>query len=347
MSLVFENISHDYGKISVLKQVSLRAHAGEILCLLGPSGCGKTTLLNLAAGILPLQEGLISLDGSELASAQDCPPPEKRPVGLVFQEGALFPHLSASDNIKFGILQKPDREAVATELLGKIGLADFGDRYPHSLSGGQQQRVAVARALAPSPRVILMDEPFANIDISLRRSLREQIRHLLKSQNCITIIVTHDPEEAMEISDQIAVMLDGEIVQAGSPKDIYNTPKSSAVARLTSEGAVITAAREGQTFKTKFGDWPLSVLNKNISGGASDKLELFIRPFSVELEVAGSAKTELKLIDIRHIGSAQIVSVQASCGQVLNLHMSAEPLWEIGQFVKLRPRKASLIGFPI
>ena len=132
MSLVFENISHDYGKISVLKQVSLRAHAGEILCLLGPSGCGKTTLLNLAAGILPLQEGLISLDGSELASAQDCPPPEKRPVGLVFQEGALFPHLSASDNIKFGILQKPDREAVATELLDKIGLADFGDRYPHS-----------------------------------------------------------------------------------------------------------------------------------------------------------------------------------------------------------------------
>ena len=345
MSLVFENISHNYGNDSILKQVSLQARAGEILCLLGPSGCGKTTLLNLAAGILPLQEGLISLDGERLASPQDCPPPEKRPVGLVFQEGALFPHLTVAENIGFGISGNPERKTIIAELLSKIGLEGFGSRYPHSLSGGQQQRVAVARALAPAPRVILMDEPFANIDITRRRSLREQIRHLLKSQNCITIMVTHDPEEAMEISDQIAVMLGGKIVQLGSPKDIYESPQSSAVAKLTSEGAVISAAVEGKALKTKFGDWSLAHLKSSASACDFQGLDLFIRPFSIGLEETKGEGRGLKLIDIRHIGAAQIVSVQTPCGEVLNLHLETQPLWKVGQSVKLTPRKASLIGF--
>ncbi len=346
MSLVFENISHNYGQASILKQVSLEARAGEILCLLGPSGCGKTTLLNLAAGILPLQEGLITLDGKKLASPQDCPPPEKRPVGLVFQEGALFPHLTVAENIEFGISNNPDRKAIVSKLLDKIGMADFGGRYPHSLSGGQQQRVAVARALAPAPRVILMDEPFANIDITRRRSLREQIRSLLKSQNCITIMVTHDPEEAMEVSDQIAVMYGGKIVQIGSPKDIYEKPHSSAVAKLTSEGVVIPAAIDGQILHTDFGDWSVSHLS-GMPETKAEKLDLYIRPQVVAIEKLSGTKTGLKLIDIRHIGSAQIISVQATSGKVLTLHMSTETLWEVGDLVMLTPRKASLIAFAL
>ena len=206
MSLIFSHISHSYGTSSILDDISLEARPGEILCLLGPSGCGKTTLLNLAAGISPLQTGNISIDGQDLASDQFSLPPEKRPIGLVFQDGALFPHLSVKKNIEFGIVKHPDKSSITSNLLAQVGLAGLEDRFPHTLSGGQQQRVAVARALAPEPRVLLMDEPFANIDIMLRRRLREDIRQVLKSRNCISIMVTHDPEEAMEISDSLAII---------------------------------------------------------------------------------------------------------------------------------------------
>ena len=229
MGLEFQDIHHRYGSVDALSGISLSVEQGEILCLLGQSGCGKSTLLNLTAGNLALQRGKIRLDGEVLVSPNHNPPPEQRPVGLVFQEGALFPHLTVAQNIGFGVTDKQRRGAVVDELLEQIGLDGFGDRFPHSLSGGQQQRVAVARALAPEPAILLMDEPFASIDIMLRRRLREEIRQILKARHCISILVTHDPEEAIETADQIAVMESGVISQLGTAEDLYNEPTSLLV----------------------------------------------------------------------------------------------------------------------
>lgn len=346
MSLVFENIFHSYGDITVLKGVSLTAHSGEILCLLGPSGCGKTTLLNLAAGVLKPQDGNITLDGKSLASSQNYIPPEKRPVGLVFQDGALFPHLTVEDNIEFGVSKQSDRHDISSKLLDQIGLSDLKKRFPHSLSGGQQQRVAVARSLAPNPRVVLLDEPFANIDIILRRRLREEIRDILKNHNCITIIVTHDPEEAMEISDKVAVMLGGDIAQFGRPQDVYENPISPDVAKLTSVGEIIPAVLNDTILQTEFGDWPIDSVRSYHADLMNGKLNVFIRPFAMNIKRGRADKFALKVTDVRHIGAAQIIGVSNSVGSCLNLRIATDTNWEVGQWVNLYPNKGALLAFP-
>lgn len=345
MSLVFNNIHHSFGDVDVLKDVSLTARSGEILCLLGPSGCGKTTLLNLAAGMLKLQAGSIALDGNELVSPQNCPPPEDRPVGLVFQDGALFPHLSVEENIEFGIHKQSNRREVSSDLLNQIGLSDLGKRFPHTLSGGQQQRVAVARSLAPNPRVILMDEPFANIDIILRRRLREEIRRVLKAQNCITVMVTHDPEEAMEISDQVAVMLDGTIAQIGRPQDIYHNPASPDVAKLTGEGLSLSAVLKGDRLITEFGDWPIECIRSDFSDLKNAALSLFIRPFVIDIENHPDDSSGLKITDKRHTGAAQIIGVSNLSGTSIYLKVQADTKLDVGQSVCLCPREAALLAF--
>ena len=345
MSLVFNNIHHSFGDVDVLKDVSLTARSGEILCLLGPSGCGKTTLLNLAAGMLKLQGGSITLDENELVSPQNCPPPESRPVGLVFQDGALFPHLSVEDNIEFGIYKQSNRRDVSSELLEQIGLSEFGKRFPYTLSGGQQQRVAVARSLAPNPRVILMDEPFANIDIILRRRLREEIRRVLKAQNCITVMVTHDPEEAMEISDQVAVMLNGAVAQIGRPQDIFHNPVSPDVAKLTGEGIALPAILLNDRLTTDFGDWPIECIRSDFSDLKNGSLSLFIRPSVIDIENHPDDGSSLKVMDKRHTGAAQIIGVSNGSGGYLSLKVLADSKLEVGQSVRLRPKEASLLAF--
>jgi len=345
MSLVFNNIHHSFGDVDVLKDVSLTARSGEILCLLGPSGCGKTTLLNLAAGILKLQGGHITLDGNELVTPHNCPPPEDRPVGLVFQDGALFPHLSVQENIEFGIHKQSNRREISSDLLKQIGLSDLGKRFPHTLSGGQQQRVAVARSLAPNPRVILMDEPFANIDIILRRRLREEIRRVLKAQDCITVMVTHDPEEAMEISDQVAVMLDGTVAQIGPPQDIYHNPISPDVAKLTGEGIALAAILQGDRLKTEFGNWPISAIRNEFSDLKAGPLNLFIRPYVIDVETHADDHSALKIIDKRQTGAAQIIGVSNLSGASLSLKVPADTKLGVGQSVRLCPRKSSLLAF--
>ncbi len=345
MSLVFNNVHHSFGDIDVLKDVSLTARSGEILCLLGPSGCGKTTLLNLAAGMLKLQAGHITLDGSKLVSPQNCPPPEDRPVGLVLQDGALFPHLFVEENIEFGIHKQSNRREISSNLLNQIGLSGLGKRFPHTLSGGQQQRVAVARSLAPKPRVILMDEPFANIDIILRRRLREEIRRVLKAQDCITVMVTHDPEEAMEISDQIAVMLGGTVAQIGRPQDIYHNPVSADVAKLTGEGLALPAILEGDVLKTEFGEWPIESLRSDLSDVKAGGLSLFIRPFTIDVETQTENASALRVTDIRHTGAAQIVAVSNASGANISLKVPTAFEFVLGQPVSLHPKPASLLAF--
>ena len=344
MSLTFKHISHAYDGVEALSDIELTAGEGEILSLLGPSGCGKTTLLNLTAGVLPVQAGEILLGGVPLASKHLNPPPEKRPVGLVFQEGALFPHLTVKENIAFGVADKSTHTVLVGELLEQIGLEGFEARYPHTLSGGQQQRVALARALAPQPDVLLMDEPFANIDIILRRRLREQTRRILHDRNCTTILVTHDPEEAMEVSDKIAIMESGKIVQHGTARDLYQDPTSLSVAMLTGGGAVIEAEFKDGSFVTRFGSIAVGKITSAASGVEGWRGQLFARPHMIGLKASRKGGT---IIDVRHAGHSQFVMIKAITGEPLTLEISRNDDFKVGQTVALSVKAAGLRGFDL
>lgn len=262
MSLEFRHIAHAYGQVRALEDISFSAPAGEITCLLGASGCGKSTLLGLAAGLLRVQQGEIALGGEVLADAQRSPPPEARPVGLVFQDGALFPHMTLAANVAFGLPKALRGEA--DSWLAKVGLAGMGARYPHELSGGQQQRAALARAMAPGPQVLLMDEPFASVDIVLRRKLRRECRILLREAGATVVLVTHDPAEALDIGDRIAVMESGRIVQFGTPQELHEAPANAAVGAIFSGAQVIAGSRAEEGLDTPFGLWPLASLGTEL-----------------------------------------------------------------------------------
>ncbi len=256
VSLEFRHIAHAYGGVAALGDVSFIAPAGEITCLLGASGCGKSTLLNLAAGLLKVQAGAVCLGGAVLADAARHPAPEHRPVGLVFQDGALFPHMTIAQNIGFGLPRA--RHGEVAGWLEQVGLAGLGARYPHELSGGQQQRAALARAMAPGPEVLLMDEPFASVDIVLRRKLRRDCRMLLRASGTTTLLVTHDPSEALDIADSIAVMERGRIVQFGTPAELHDAPASAAVGAIFSGAQIVAAQVSAAGLVTAFGTWPLA-----------------------------------------------------------------------------------------
>ncbi|NDY95189.1 ABC transporter ATP-binding protein [Wenzhouxiangella sp. C33] len=233
-----EGICHDFGNLRAVDRVTLDVQPGEVVCLLGPSGCGKSTLLRIAASLEELQQGRVFINGEDMRSASGrLVPPEQRNVGLMFQDSALFPHLSVLDNVSFGLgrLAGAERRKRALELLETLGMAAYADRYPHMLSGGQQQRVALARALAPGPGLMLLDEPFSALDARLRDRIRDDTLHLLKKAGAGTLLVTHDPEEAMFMADRIALMKDGRVLQMDRPVDLYCRPKDPFVATFFGE----------------------------------------------------------------------------------------------------------------
>ncbi|TCS63008.1 ABC transporter ATP-binding protein [Varunaivibrio sulfuroxidans] len=256
--LSMDRIAHGFARHPVLKDVSLTVEGGKVACLLGPSGCGKTTLLRLAAGLEPIQHGCIAIGGRIVADGDRGHemPPEKRGVGLMFQDYALFPHLNIFENIAFGLSSRgreKRREWIA-EALTRTGLAAHANSYPHMLSGGQQQRVALLRALAPNPRVLLLDEPFSGLDVTRRVQIREETRNLLKATGVATLMVTHDPEEAMFMGDHIVVMNDGRIIQDGTPAQIYLQPNAPFVAALFGPMNAFTAAVRNGVVATPLGD---------------------------------------------------------------------------------------------
>jgi iron(III) transport system ATP-binding protein len=257
-SLSFEHVERRYGDTYALQDVSLSIAPGEVVCLLGPSGCGKTTLLRLAAGIERPTAGRVLINGQEVAGPSRFVPPEERSVGLMFQDFALFPHLTILQNVAFGLKALPRREAEqeARSMLSRVGLAHLGDQYPHILSGGQQQRVALARAIVPRPAVVLMDEPFSGLDVQLRDSMQEETLALLRETRATSVIVTHHPEEAMRLADRIAVLRQGRLVQVGSAEDLYAHPSSLFVARLFSEINEIAYKVGGGEIETPFGRFP-------------------------------------------------------------------------------------------
>lgn len=231
IALGLAGITHAFGARRAVDDVGLTVASGELVCLVGPSGCGKTTLLRIAAGLEPLQQGRVVIDGCAIAEADYVVPPEARGVGFVFQDYALFPHLTVAGNVGFGLHRwsAADRLARVKDVLAQVGMQDYAPAYPHQLSGGMQQRIALARALAPRPRVMLLDEPFSGLDTRLREQIRDDALHVLKSSGTATLMVTHDPEEAMFMADRLAVMRAGRIEQQGSPVEVYSRPATAFV----------------------------------------------------------------------------------------------------------------------
>ncbi len=238
-----------------VQAVSLAMQPGDLLSLLGPSGCGKTTLLRLIAGFEQPQTGTIAIAEQLVAGAGQWVPPEKRGVGMVFQDYALFPHLTVSQNIGFGLTQKPNTliQRRVKETMALVGLEHLGDRYPHQISGGQQQRVALARALAPHPFLVLLDEPLSNLDVQVRLRLRQELREILKAAGTSAVLVTHDQEEALSIADRVAVMRQGSLEQMGTPETLYRAPTSRFVAEFVTQANFLPAQRFGSDWKTDLG----------------------------------------------------------------------------------------------
>lgn len=236
-ALAFDRVSHRYGRAIAVDDVSVSVGSGEIVCLCGPSGCGKSTLLRIAAGLETLQQGEVRLAGRTVAGAHFSQPPERRGVGLVFQDYALFPHLTILDNVRFGLTRydADARRNRAMAALDQVGMAGYAASYPHQLSGGQQQRAALARALAPNPAVLLLDEPFSGLDARLREQVRDETLQVLKRNGAATLLVTHDSEEAMFLADRIALMRNGRLVQTGAPMDLYTRPASPYAATFFGE----------------------------------------------------------------------------------------------------------------
>ena len=254
--LTLDNISQHYGHTIVVDGLSLALARGRIGCLLGPSGCGKTTVLRCIAGFEKVSAGEIKLDDKVVSTAQSHLPPEKRRVGMVFQDYALFPHLTAEQNIGFGLnkLSRSERQQRQHELLALIGLSDAGKLYPHQLSGGQQQRIALARALAPRPQLLLLDEPFSNLDVSLRERLCNDVREIIKREGTTALMVTHDQHEAFAVADDIAIMHHGAIQQWDSAYNLYHRPASRFVADFIGKGVFVQGVvLEGSRVETELG----------------------------------------------------------------------------------------------
>lgn len=244
----------DDGSIA-LREVSLRARAGEFLTLLGPSGSGKTTMLRLLAGFEKPTSGSVWIGAKLVADGSRFVPPEQRKVGMVFQDYALFPHVDVASNIGFGLrIDAAQRDKQVRRMLDMVGLPKFSERMPHELSGGQQQRVALARALAPNPDVLLLDEPFSNLDSDLRAHIRNDVRQILRETETTAIFVTHDQEEALSLSDEIAVIYEGSLLQLAAPHIIYNRPGSIQVAKLIGEANVLPARAQGLTARSRLGE---------------------------------------------------------------------------------------------
>ncbi|MFL0355884.1 ABC transporter ATP-binding protein [Erythrobacter sp. GH1-10] len=316
--------------------MSLAAAEGEITCLLGASGCGKSTLLNLAAGLLEVQQGSIHLGGDILADPSRNPPPEKRPVGLVFQDGALFPHMTLAQNVGFG-LPRGERDR-AESWLEQVGLAGLGGRYPHELSGGQQQRAALARAMAPGPQVLLMDEPFASVDIVLRRRLRRDCRILLRERGATALLVTHDPSEALDIADRIAVMEAGRIVQFGTPAELHDAPATASVGAIFRGSQIVPAERAGDDLQTAFGTWPRACIAGDLP--ESPKLELLVSADRIDLHPDPDG---LPVRDIQPLGEGHRVLLNAGQGLEITIETSA-PVAP-GERYRAMPHAASVRAF--
>ena len=281
-------LAHAYGSHQVVRGLSFSLASGAIGCLLGPSGCGKTTVLRCIAGFEDAQRGSIRINGREVSGAGAAVPPEKRRIGMVFQDYALFPHLRVRDNIGFGLRAPAGRDARIAELAALVGLAATLDKYPHEISGGQQQRVALARALAPRPDLLLLDEPFSNLDVDLRERLSAEVREIIKASGATAILVTHDQQEAFAMADEIGVLHHGRIQQWDSAYNLYHRPANRFVADFVGQGVFLPAT----SINSHQLEIELGVLRGSAPHGNAG-LEVLLRPDDVIHDDASPTKAEV------------------------------------------------------
>ncbi|MDB1089004.1 ABC transporter ATP-binding protein [Streptomyces sp. ACA25] len=289
----------------VLDGVDLEISAGELAAVLGPSGCGKTTLLRVVAGFLPADRGTVTVGGRVVSGPGVHLPPERRAIGLVAQEGALFPHLSVRRNVAFGLhgLRRAERRFRAEEMLELVGLAGFGERMPHELSGGQQQRVSLARALAPRPALVLLDEPFNALDSALRTGLRADVRTALRATGATAVLVTHDQQEALSTADRIAVLRGGRVAQCGTPQEVYSHPADAWVARFVGDAVLLPGRVEGTAASTALG-------RIQLVGGVTDgRGTVVLRPEQLLLSEPGRSAIRGRVADVCFYGHDAVVSV--------------------------------------
>ncbi len=341
--LIFDDICHDYDTGRAVDHFSLDIASGEIICLLGQSGCGKTTLLRIAAGIERQTSGKIILDGREIAGPGVFLPPEKRHIGLMFQDYALFPHLTILQNVCFGLrgLNRRDAERVARNVLRRVGLEKYAEQYPHALSGGEQQRVALARAIVPRPGVLLMDEPFSGLDQRLRASVRNETIALLTETRATCLIVTHDPEEAMQIADRIALMKSGRLVQVGTPEHLYRTPVDLFAARFFSAFTEIPATVRSKSVETPLGTFGANGIADN------EKVVVGVRPQAVRLT---KAKSDIRgrVVQISFLGEVDQVSILVEgLNEPLLARIEGGYTGSTGDDVDLKIDGKALLIFPV
>jgi iron(III) transport system ATP-binding protein len=301
-AVAIEGVAKSYGDVRVLDSIDLEVDEAEVVVLLGPSGCGKTTLLRLVAGLDTVDRGEISLGGRVVSAAGVHVLPEQRQVGLVFQDGALFPHLTVGENVGFGLPRSQRRSSGRIdELLELVGLAGRGEDRPDELSGGQRQRVALARALAPSPGVLLLDEPFSNLDAALRVQLRDEVARLVREAGTTSVFVTHDRAEAFALADRVAVMSEGRLEQVGAPLDLYARPATPWIATFVGDGTLIDAISDGSYATTPVGRVEL------VEGSPRGPVRVLVRPEQVvvRFDASGTGRS----IRVESAGSTSGVDV--------------------------------------
>ncbi len=332
--LLIEAIDKQFDGVDVLRGVNLDVPAGSMCVLLGPSGSGKTTLLRLIAGLETADAGRITLDGRVLTGDETFVRPERRRIGMVFQDWALFPHLSVSQNVAFGLGRGDASRVRVREVLDMVGLAGFDDRSPGTLSGGQQQRVALARALAPQPDVLLLDEPFSNLDIGLRVRVRTEVHRLLEAAGVTSVFVTHDQQEAFVLGDQVVVMRDGAIVQASTPPDLYSNPANAWVASFVGEANFVAAVADGVTAETRFG--PVQLLQP-----ASGAVDVMIRPEHLHLASGDDAVVDF----VEFYGHDTVVVARLDDGQTLRIRETVAA-GKVGDRVSVSYSGPPTVSFP-
>ena len=303
--LALERVTKAFGGVVAVDSVDFLVAPGEVVCLLGPSGCGKSTTLRLAAGLEAADSGTIRINGAVVDGGGVFMAPEERRVGLVFQDYALFPHLSVEDNVAFGLPRRPGRAERARELLARVNLAERAADHPHRLSGGEQQRVALARALAPKPAVMLLDEPFSGLNFRLRDRIGEELLAVLRGSGTATLMVTHDSDEAMRLADRIVVMQTGRVVQAGTPTELYDHPISPFVAEFFGEINMFKAISHAGVVETPAG---LLGAPRNSEG---HPMAIAVRPESVRLGTApGGMATEADVLSVHPMGAYVLVKLK-------------------------------------
>jgi iron(III) transport system ATP-binding protein len=329
-----DGVSKYFGATRAVEGVSLELRGGELVAVLGPSGCGKTTLLRLIAGFERPDAGVVRVGDAEMAGPDRFVAPERRRIGMVFQDYALFPHLDVRANVAFGLTRRAREERVALtrRTLELVGLQHKADRYPHELSGGERQRVALARALAPEPAVVLLDEPFSNLDATLRSDLRREVELILRDAEATALLVTHDQEEALSLADRLAVMRDGSLVQVGAPEDVYARPAGRWAAQFVGEVNVLAGVARGTGVETELGvfDLPLP---------ASGAVHVAVRPEQLELRADDRGNAEVVGREFR--GHDVLYRLRHEGGRTVLVQLPSLELHDVGARVFVRPARAA------